>query len=59
MSTPLERQVLGDFGARLRDSGDVPQVLVQQLTDAVSDGKVPSPDALLRCIKTNVGDQPV
>lgn len=59
MPTQVERQILSDFEARLRESADVPEGLRRRLVELLGDEKIPSADALLASIKANVGDQPV
>lgn len=59
MATPLERQILSDFEAHLRESEDIPQQLVHELLTLAGGEKTPSTEALLGSIKKTVGDQPV
>ena len=59
MPTPLEGQILDDYGERLAASDAVPDGLVQKLIAQVRGDRIPAAEVLLETIKANVGDQSV
>lgn len=59
MPTPLEGQILDDFGKRLAASDAIPTELAAKLMELTRSDRVPVGETLLETIKTNVGDQPV
>lgn len=59
MPTPLEGQILDDFGKRLAASDAIPTELAAKLMELTRSDRVPAGETLLETIKTNVGDQPV
>lgn len=59
MPTPLEGQILDDFGERLAESDAIPDGLARELMAQVRGDRIPAAEVLLETIKANVGDQSV
>ena len=59
MPTPIENQILDEYGIALAGSALMSPTLQTALLDAVRGEKPPSADAIFALLKANVGDHSV